>query len=243
MDYGVYLSTKFKPKKKGSGIRVVEPDDYKDSEIKAIKKCGYILLAYLSIGTLEKERSWFEKYKKYRKQRLGDWPNEWYMDMTSTDWRQFLVNRAKTLKKRGFDGFWLDNLDVYEYNRSTKVFAACKAVLKQIKAVGGYIMVNGGSEFFDKAMDKKLKLKAMVDGVTQEEVYSRITNYSGKGKFGEQKADQHKWYKEYMKRLKKHGAQTFLLEYTRDDKLKTRIKNFCKKYGMTGYYISEDVDL
>jgi hypothetical protein len=74
-------------------------------------------------------------------------------------------------------------------------------------------------------------------------VYSLIKSYSGKGKFGEQKKDMHSWYKSYMKRLLRHKLQTFLLEYTKSSSLKTRIKNFCKNYKMTGYYIAEDVNL
>jgi hypothetical protein len=53
----------------------------------------------------------------------------------------------------------------------------------------------------------------------------------------------HSWYKSYMKRLLRHHLQTFLLEYTTSANLKTRIKNFCKTYKMTGYYISGDVNL
>lgn len=245
MYYRVNLSTKINTKTlaKGTGIIVIESDDYTAAQVKAIKDKGYKVLAYLSVGTIEKERSWWNKYKQYRLQRLEDWPNEYYVDVRKVGWINFLLSRAKALRSKGYDGLWCDNLDVYEYNKSTSMFNGCRMALTQLKKVGGYIMVNGGSDFFDKAMDKGIDLKTMVNGVTQEEVYSRITNYSGKGKFGEQEKEQHKWYKEYMIRLKKHGVQTFLLEYTRSESLKTRIKNFCSKYKMTGYYISGDVDL
>lgn len=243
MNYKVYLSTKFKPKEEGSGIIAIEPDDYSDSEIKNIKEKEYKpLLAYLSIGTLEKERSWFEKYKKLRLQRLEDWPNEWYVDVSDPKWQKFILNRAKDLISRGFDGFWCDNLDVYEYNKKQEIFDGCKKILKELKKLG-YVMVNGGSEFFDKCMDKKVKLVNYVNGVTQEEVFSLIKDYSGKGKFGSQELEQSKWYRAYMKRLLKNGVQTFLLEYTRSDTVKKKIKNWCKKYKMTGYYISGGVNL
>ena len=146
------------------------------------------------------------------------------------------------MKKRGFDGVWCDNLDVYEYNKSTKMFAACKAVLKQIKAVGGYVMVNGGSEWLDDALDKGLNIKNYIDGYTQEEVFSRITDYSGKGKFGKQKQGDSLYYQSMIKRVIKSGADGFLLEYTRDTKLKDQIKAWCKKNGAS-YYISSDVNL
>ena len=96
MKYKASLSTKIKPSK-GSGILAIEPDDYSREEVRALKKCGYKLLAYLSIGTLEKERSWFDKYKHLRFQRLEDWPNEWYVDISNPAWQKFLVSRAKKL--------------------------------------------------------------------------------------------------------------------------------------------------
>jgi len=242
--YKVNLSTKVNPAKlaAGTGIIVIEPDDYTDAQIKAIKAKGYKVLAYLSVGTIEKERSWYNKYKKYGLKKLEDWPNEVYADVRKTNWRAFLVSRAKQLKKRGFDGFWCDNLDVYEYYKSEKMFAACKAVLKQIKQLG-YVMVNGGSEFWDVAMDKKVNLSSIVNGVTQEEVFSLIKKYSGKGTFGLQKASESKFYQGLLKKLLKHRVQTFLLEYTRNEVVKNKIRNFCKTYKMTGYYISGDVNL
>lgn len=245
MKYKVSLSTKINPKKlkKGSGIIVIEPDDYEKEEVSAIKKKGYIVLAYLSVGTVEKERSWWDKYKHLRLKRLEDWPNEYYVDVRKKEWQNHLYARTKTLMSKGYSGLWCDNLDVYEYCKSKEMFEACRQVLKELKRLSGHLMVNGGSEFFDKAMDKKLNLREIVSGVTQEEVFSRITNYSGKGKFGTQTKDMHKFYVGYMKRLKKNGVLTFLLEYTRNILLKRQIKQFCKKYGMTGYCISEDVDL
>ena len=246
MKYRVYLSTKIKakdlPTSKG-GICVIEPEDYTDAQIKAIKAKGWRVLAYLSIGSISTERKYYKTYAKYKKGRLPDWPKEYYMDMTAKPWTDFLIKRAKDLKKRGFSGWWLDNLDIYEYYKSAKMFDACQTLLKNIKKIGGYVMVNGGSEFFDKAMDKKIKVTNLVNGVTQEEVFSLIKNYSGKGKFGEQKADQKKWYKSYMKRLVKNKVQGFLLEYTKDAKVKKKIKNFVKTYKMSGAYVSGDVNL
>lgn len=248
MNYKVYLSTKIssstlKSVKKNTCIIVVEPDDYTDAEIASIKKKGYKVLGYISIGTISTERSFYKIYSKYKKKRLPDWDKEYYMDMTKTQWTNFLISRAKKLKTRGFDGYWLDNLDVYEEYKSSKTFTACWNLLIEIKNIGGYVMVNGGSEFFDNAMDKKKDLSEIINGVTQEEVFSLINNYSGKGSFTTQKTNQSNWYKSYMKRLLTFKVQTFLLEYTRNATLKQKIIDYCKKYKMTGYYISNDVNL
>lgn len=248
MKYKVCLSTKANPKKLSKAsenyILVIEPDDYTDAEVKAIKAKGYKLLGYLSVGTIEKERFWYSKYKAYRLQRLEDWPNEYYIDIREKAWQDFLIQRAKKLKKIGYSGLWCDNLDVYEYNKSLEgMYSACKKVLGELKNLGLYIMVNGGSEFFGKAMDRNEKIFNMVHGVTQEEVFSRITSYSGTGKFGVQTSSLNEFYTGYLKRLNKFGIQTFLLEYTRNVALTNKIKNFCSKNGIAGYYISKNVDL
>ena len=248
MKYLVKLTTKVKTEKlakvsRGTAILPIEPEDYSNAELKALKAKGYTVLAYLSIGTISKERPWYGKYKQYRLKRLPDWPKEYYMDLRKAPWSAFLVSRAKALKQRGFDGWWLDNLDVYEEYKSAAMFQACVNLLRQIKSLGGYVMVNGGSEFWDDAMDKKVAVAKLVNGVTQEEVFSRIINYSGRGRFGKQTEEQNRFYQTLLRRLLKNRVQTFLLEYTRDEAVKKRIKAFCTKYKMTGYCISDDVDL
>lgn len=148
--YYIYLSTKVDCNKLKTAntsprpIMVIEPEDYISEEVQKIRKKGYKVLAYLSLGTNEKSRSWFNKYKKYNLQQLGDWPDEYYADVRKTEWREHLITEAKKYKQQGFDGWWLDNLDVYEYNKSSAMYNACLSVLKSIKDIGGYVMVNGG---------------------------------------------------------------------------------------------------
>lgn len=244
MNYKVCLSTKVNHKtlKNGSGIIVLEPDDYTATVIKKIKSKGYKVLGYLSVGTIEKERLWYKKYKKYGLKKLKDWPNEIYADVRKTNWRCFLVSRAKSIKAKGFDGWWCDNIDVYSEYKSTKMYTAIKAVLKQIKSIGGYVMINGGSEFLDDALDKKVSVSKFINGYTQEEVFSRITSYKGSGKFGKQNKDDGTYYKNMVKRSIKNKVAGFCLEYTRDNTLKKTIKEWCNK-NKVDYCISEDVNL
>lgn len=245
------LTTKATPKKLGKAkqktLLVIQPEDYKREQILALRAAGYTLLGYLSVGSISDQRKYYSKLKLYRLSKLEDWPHEWYIDLRKGFVRDFLVNRAKELSNLGFEGWWLDNLDVYEYHKSKDMYNSIIILLKRIRAINSskYIMINGGSQFLDKLMDNDSTHKSItyINGVTQEEVYSLIKNYSGKGKFGQQKKDMHSWYKSYIKRLLRHNLQAFLLEYTKSSSLKTRIKNFCNKYKVTGYYISEDVDL
>ena len=244
MTYKVYLSTIIKPSKlaKGTGIIVIEPDDYTASEVKAIKNKGYKVLAYLSVGTIEKERSFYKKYKKYGLKPLKDWPDEVYADVTRTAWRTFLVDRAKALKKKGFDGFWCDNVDVYEYYKSSKMFAAVKAVLKQIKAVGGYVMINGGQVFLRDCFSKGVTVKDFINGYTQEEVFSRIVSYKGKGTFRKQSKGETEQYQTTIIKSQGAGLDCFLLEYSTSKDVISLIEIWCETHKVS-YYISKDVNL
>ena len=106
---------------------------------------------------------------------------------------------------------------------------------------GGYVMVNGGSEFFDYSLDNSYDI-SMVNGVTQEEVFSLITSYKGNGKFSKQKKVDKDFYEKLLRKLRKKGLDIFLLEYTRSDTLKAEIKKWAKE-NKASYYISGSVNL
>lgn len=311
MRYKVSLTTKLRPPQ--TGLIVVEPEDYTMAEIKALKKNGAKILAYLSIGSVSDERPYYKQLKPYQLKHLEDWPHERYIDLRRPQVREWIQKQAKTLKGAGFDGFWLDNADIYEEYKSTEMFNAILSTLQAVKAVGGYVMINGGKEFLTdlliphkvqlgaykekenaKKMGKNLKAKgfnaaevkmdglrkiqagafscfenadqlveklheagfdsakritlfdgkpsAFVDGVTQEEVFSLITDYDGRGEFGQQGTAESEAYQAHIRRLIKAGIDAFLLEYTRNNTLKLRIKAFCETAGATAC-ISDDVDL
>ena len=312
MRYSVSLTTKLKPPQ--SGMIAIEPEDYSDAEIAALKQSGAKVLAYLSIGSVSDESSYYKTLKPYTLRKLDDWPHERYIDLRQPVVREWIQKRARDLKARGFNGWWLDNVDVYEEYRSTEMFRALVSAIHGVKALGGYVMVNGGMVFLtdlliphkvqigaykDKGNAKRItaqlkakgiksttiemdglykvqtgafsqqagadqmvgslhiagfpsasrislfsgKPSAYIDGVTQEEVFSLITDYSGKGKFGKQEKEESEKYQAHMRRVVKNGLQGFLLEYTDNNTLKLRIKAFCETAGMSGACISADVDL
>lgn len=311
MKYTVSLTTKLKPPQ--TGLIVIESEDYTMAEIKALKKSGVKVLAYLSIGSVSDERSYYKQLKPYQLKRLEDWPHERYIDLRRPQVREWIQKQAKTYKGAGFDGWWLDNVDVYEEYKSTEMFGAILLTLQAVKAVGGYVMINGGMAFLTdlmiphkvqlgaykdktnaKRMTKALKAKgfsaalvemddltkvqagafsdkdnadqrvrelhdagfstarrislhsgkpsAFVDGATQEEVFSLITDYNGHGKFAQQSTAESEAYQAHIRRLKKNGIEPFLLEYTRNNTLKLRIKAFCDTVGAVAC-ISDDVNL
>lgn len=159
MKYTVSLTTKLKPPQPGTVV--IEPEDYTATEIAALKKTGARVLAYLSVGSVSDERSYYKTLEPYTLRKLDDWPHERYLDVRAPQVREWLQNKARELRRRGYDGYWLDNLDVYEEYRSTEMFRALVSVLHAIKAVGGYVMVNGGMLFLtDMLIPHKVQLGA-----------------------------------------------------------------------------------
>lgn len=244
--YKVSLSTKVEPKDVVPGmLLVIEPEDYSKAEIALLKAKGAFILGYLSAGSVSDERSYYKQLKPYVLDPLLDWPHEKYLDLRRSAVRDWCVSRAKEIKALGCDGWWIDNLDVYEEYKSSAMYEAVGSVLTKIKALGGYVMVNGGMAYLQKAMgaDSGHTGLGNVDGVTQEEVFSLITKYSGTGEFGTQTTKESAEYQAHMIRCLRHKLQALLLEYTKDNVLKLRIQAFCSVNGLNGYCISGDVNL
>ena len=247
--YKVALTTKQKPADVSSGMLLaIEPEDYTAAEVAALKAKGATVLGYLSVGSVSDERSYYKSLEKHTLRKLDDWEHEKYLDVCAADVQKWIASRAKEIKAQGFDGWWLDNVDVYEEYKSTETYKAMGAILSSVKALGGYVMVNGGMEYLQKAMNADSGHKGLgsVDGVTQEEVFSMITDYGDgekdKGKFGTQTSKQSSEYQSHLKRVIRHKMQAFLLEYTTDNTLKLRISAYCKTTGAMAC-ISSDVNL
>ena len=244
--YKVSLSTKVQPKDVASGMLLaIEPEDYTKAEVAALKAKGATVIGYLSAGSVSDERSYYKNLKDYTLDPLPDWPHEKYLDLRRTAVRDWCVARAKEIRVQGFDGWWIDNIDVYEEYKSSAMYEAVGSVLTKIKALGGYVMVNGGMEYLQKAMDADPDHAGPgnIDGVTQEEVFSRITSYKGTGEFGTQDAKDSADYQSHLVRCIRHKMQAFLLEYTKDNVLKLKIRAFCTEKGIAGCCVSDSVDL
>lgn len=235
--YNVCLSTKAKPIK-GSGLIAIEPEDYTSAEIGALKAAGFKVLGYLSVGSVSDERSYYKSLEKHTLRRLDDWEHERYLDVTSPDVQQWAIKRGKEIIAQGCDGLWIDNLDVYEEYPSETAYKGITKILQSLYAFG-YIMVNGGIAYMTKAMKAGLKV---ANGITQEEVFSMITDYSGTGEFGKQESKQSIEYQKYIALAISKSVDAFLLEYTEDETVIKTIKDYCKATGAV-CYISSNVNL
>ena len=149
-------------------------------------------------------------------------------------------NGSKSFYKKGVDGFFIDNCDVYDYAKTKKTFRGLTKILKDIKKLGKGVMINGGDVYVTTYMDTYGSAKDIMTAVNQETVWSSINFETGT--FGKQPKKVRNYFIKYLKSCKKDGMDVYLLEYTEDHKLIKQIKRFCKekKYHC---YISDTIEL
>ena len=194
----------------------------------------------MSIGTVAKYRPYYKRFKKIRLKRYNNWNTEFWVDVRKKKWQKFFLNElVPQLKKKGIDGLWVDNTDVYYEFPKKKIFKALVYMLKKVKKMKLPVIINGGDVFVDKLIEKKKQ--KLIKGVMQEEVLTVIADYD-RGIFERAGADDYIYFTSYVQRCKKAGIKVSLLEYTRDPLMKKEIIDYCNQNGFN-YYICDNVML
>ena len=102
-------------------VVVVDGEEASEAKVAALKAEGSTVLAYLSVGTIEKWRGWFDDVKQYRLAAWQDWKDEWFADVSKAGLRDALADEiAPEILDKGFDGLFLDNVDMIEPNKHKK---------------------------------------------------------------------------------------------------------------------------
>jgi uncharacterized protein (TIGR01370 family) len=97
---------------------VVDGEEARRSQVRALRRRGKVVLAYLSIGTIEPGRSWYERAKPYRLRDRFEEFGEYYAATSRRGYRRLIARRvARRMLRKGFDGLFLDNTDMIETHR------------------------------------------------------------------------------------------------------------------------------
>jgi hypothetical protein len=97
------------------GLVVVDGEEASAADVAALKARGATVLGYLSVGTIEKWRGWYPQLKHFRLGAWADWKDEWYADVSRPKLRRAITGQiAPELLAKGFDGLFLDNVDMIE---------------------------------------------------------------------------------------------------------------------------------
>lgn len=242
-EYGVFLNAEPGdiPGMKNYRIIVLDAQYFSKKEIAKLKKEGHTVLSYINLGSMESFRPYYKDYENLALDVYENWEDERWMDVTKKRWQNFIGKTlANRLIKRGVDGFFVDNTDVYYHYKTQAVFKGVTTILKRLKKKG-YVLINGGDTYV-KAYGKKYKtLKPILNGVNQETVFSAIDWENDKKLIANDKENR-LYFKAYLKFLKSFKRDVYLLEYTKDKTLIKKIKRYCRKHEFR-CYITDTLEL
>lgn len=131
---------------------VVDGEEATAAQVKRLQRRGAIVLGYLSVGTVESWRSWFSQLKPHRLAPLGDWEGERYTDLSAPAARDALADTiAPELLAKGFDGLFLDSLDVVEEYPAQAAGAldVVTRLSKRVRDGGGVLMAQNADTVID----------------------------------------------------------------------------------------------
>jgi cysteinyl-tRNA synthetase len=135
------------------------------ARLAAARATGALVIAYLSVGTLEDWRSYAsEAAPEWTLGPMEGWEGERLVDARAEGWRRIMAREAAALQERGFDGVFLDNLDVAEDHPETQ--DALVELVEGVRAAAGesLLIAQNGLATIDRLP---------VDAVSREDTWWR----------------------------------------------------------------------
>lgn len=254
-EYGVFLNVSEDniSRVKNYHTVVIDAEYFSRSTIKKLKKSGHVVYTYLNIGSLEDFRKDYNKYKKYCIGKYENWDGEQWVDVSQAEWQKRIKDLAHSYYKKGVDGFFIDNCDVYYYMglnlegsesqkvSSQKLFQGLKTILKNLRTrYNKPVIINGGDTFVSHCIKNNCNLKKYFTAVNQECVYTTIDFDANKLKRAN--SDDTKYFESYLRKVKGKGIRVYVLEYSKSKTIAETVRKNCRRNGFT-YYISRSIDL
>ena len=197
------------------------------------KEDGMKLNNYKVLVSLENYRTYYEEFKDKTLGEYENWKDESWMDVSDKNWQNLIVNNlGKSIADKGFDGFFIDNCDVYYQFENEKIFDGLCYILKGIRKYNIDIIINGGDTFVSECIDNKI-VKDLFDGINQECVFTDI-DFESKI-YNEKSKKEREYFIKYLETVKSQGLKVFLLEYGASKILSKQIEKYCNENGFRWY--------
>ena len=245
-DYGVFIGADNIDKIKGYNVVVVEPASIDVSGVELLHKTNEKVYAYLDIGSLENYRPYFNEFKEKTLGLYENWEDEYWMDVSDVPWQKLIVDKlGRDIVDKGFDGFFIDNCDVYYYYPNEEIFNGLSSILQGLRSLNMTkkykidIIINGGDTFVSKCIENKTATE-LFDGVNQECVFTDI-DFENKT-YKEKDESDREYFKEYLSNVKKYIPEVYLIEYGANSSLIKEIENYCNENGFY-WYNAKDLEL
>ena len=238
-DYGVFIGADNIDKIKGYNVVLVEPASIDIGGVESLHKTNEKIYAYLNIGSLEEYRPYFNEFKEKTLGLYENWEDEYWMDVSDVAWQKLIVDKlGRDIVDKGFDGFFIDNCDVYYYYPNEEIFNGLSSILYGLRSLNMTkkykidIIINGGDTFVSKCIENKTATE-LFDGVNQECVFTEI-DFENKT-YKEKDESDREYFKEYLANVKKHRLEVYLIEYGADSDLIKEIESYCNENGFHWY--------
>jgi endo-alpha-1,4-polygalactosaminidase (GH114 family) len=156
----------------GFDLVVVDGELARAEEVAALRDGDSLVLGYLSVGTIERWRSWYPTLKRFRLGAWRDWKDEWFADVSRRKLRSRLSERiAPAILAKGFDGLFLDNVDMVEAGRHRAQRPGMRTLVLTLadlaRADGRLLFAQNGHWGL-----RRLDLFGAIDGWNREDVTS-----------------------------------------------------------------------
>lgn len=222
-------------------ILVIDGDYFTADDIAYLKNKGVKkIYSYLNIGSIEEYRDCYEKYLKYTLGEYENWPDEKWIDVSKEEWQSYIISKGNELSEKGFDGFFIDNADVYYMFPTEEIYDGIVDILSQLKNDNMDVIINGGDAFVQKYLVSPEQSKRIFDGVNQEEVY---TNYNFEDrKFEINTKENREYYQNYLEILLCKGYSVYVLEYADEKKVQDEAARYAREHGFI-VYAADNIDL
>lgn len=212
-------------------------------EIAQLKEKGAVVVGYVSIGEINIEEPVFKKVpKNLLVEENEDWKGAYRIRIASPKWRKIVLDvLIPEVLSKGFDGIFLDTVDVAWYlENEKKMKGTVKGVVRLISEIRRrypkiVILMNNGL-FISETVGEK------IDGLVVEDVF---TLYDSEKKKYNMASDE--WTRERLIPIKKFQEKfkkpVFSLDYLlqNDSKSIESVKKSAKQEGLIPYI--SDIDL
>lgn len=231
-------------KSKPRDLAVVDTEGC-ESAVRAAVKRGVWVYGYINIGSLERERTYYNSLKNLRLAPYEGWDGEYWVDVTAQAWKDHIKMLAKQIKATGAIGVYLDNTDIYYMCKKgfknsmhpvplkEAVYAALAQMVRYIQQeVGLIVMPNGGDVFVKRFITEN---PGVIQTINQEGLFYED--------FKKQPASETTYRKDYMKWCAKHiSGKVRGIEYCKKVSEIATVKAYYAAHGWD-VYISKHKNL
>jgi endo-alpha-1,4-polygalactosaminidase (GH114 family) len=192
----------------GYDLVVVDGQEATRRQVRALRRGGRLVLAYLDVGTIEPGRPWYRRARPYRLDRWSRW-GEWYADVDRRGYRRLIARQvAPAMLHKGFDGLFLDNTDAIEVHprQAPGMHRLVRRLSRRVHRGGRLLFAQNGEESIGPTL-------RYYDGWNREDVTS--TWAPGRHRYVRTPRRDRRAAAAALRRMRRHGLLTLSTDYTR----------------------------